>query len=85
MKVKVCPKCRSTEIEDVTEKETGEIGYFPYASPRLYKCIKCNFANAIFPEIEEKELKKIFENKSTNKNDYSTKYQNNALCFLNIQ
>lgn len=65
MKTKFCPKCKSIEIEDITEKALGELMYFPYGSPRLYKCIKCGFTNAVFPEIEEKELKKFLKNKST--------------------
>jgi len=64
MKTKICPKCRSKEIEDITEKAHGELMYFPYGSPRLYRCSKCGFTNAIFPEIEEINLKK-FKDKST--------------------
>ena len=60
MGIKFCPKCGSSDIEDITEKAPGELMYYPYGSPRLYRCTKCGFTNAVFPEVKDKkELEKI--------------------------
>jgi len=62
MGIKFCPKCRSSEIEDITETAHGELMFFPHASPRLYKCTKCGFTNSIFPEVKnKKDLEKVKE------------------------
>lgn len=48
MGVKFCPKCKSTQIIMVAG---GQIG--------LWKCARCSFQSAIFPEIElNKKTKK---------------------------
>jgi ribosomal protein L37AE/L43A len=44
MKVKFCPKCRSTEIELSTGGLTG-----------MWECRKCGFTGTLFPEKEINE------------------------------
>lgn len=53
LKTKICPKCKSTQIELVAG---GGIG--------LYECSKCKFRSAIFPEkeIDTEEVKNKNEN-----------------------
>ena len=58
MKLKFCPKCGNTAIEDVTET-TQEKMLYHYGSPRLYKCKKCGFINTLFPETDKKNIKEI--------------------------
>ena len=53
MKIKFCPKCKSTEIEDVTEQINNSL-LSNYSAPRIFKCKKCGFENQLFPEKEIK-------------------------------
>jgi ribosomal protein L37AE/L43A len=52
MKVKICPKCKSSELIMVAG---GEIG--------MYECKKCRFRGTLFPEIEVNEEKLKLKNK----------------------
>jgi len=49
MKIKVCPKCGSTDFES----------FGHYSAPKLLRCKKCGFENVIFPEIEKEKLEKF--------------------------
>ena len=53
MKLKFCPECKRTEIEDITETSHGKLLY-QYGTPRLFRCKKCDFTNTLFPEKEVK-------------------------------
>ncbi|MEK6823708.1 MAG: hypothetical protein AABY06_01615 [Nanoarchaeota archaeon] len=53
MKLKFCPKCGNTSIEDVTEKINDSL-LSHYSAPRIFKCKRCGFENQIFPEKEIK-------------------------------
>lgn len=52
--VRVCPKCKSTDISPTLSKEA----YGQGALFNEYKCNKCGYVGQFFPEIPEKELKK---------------------------
>lgn len=60
MKIRICPKCRSKEIEDVTAQPNNFL-LSHYSSPRIYRCKKCGFENPIFPEkeINQKQHQKL--------------------------
>jgi len=47
MKAKICPKCKNTDIDFIAG---GGVG--------LWKCKKCGFTSALFPEKEIKIIKK---------------------------
>lgn len=64
-RIKICPKCRSKNIKELTESSAVNLLYH-YSSPRIYRCSKCGFTNPIFPEIEEKKLKKMQKELSKN-------------------
>ena len=34
---------------------------YHYSSPSIYKCVKCGFEGAIFPEADKKNLDKIIK------------------------
>ena len=60
MKVKFCPKCKSTEIKSLPMTTPIKTIYH-YSSPSIYKCVKCGFEGAIFPEADKKNLDKIIK------------------------
>ena len=49
MKIKICPKCGSIELES----------FGHYSAPKVWRCKKCGFENEIFPEIESSKLQKL--------------------------
>jgi hypothetical protein len=57
--VKICPRCKSTNISiDPTNPLFGSEGL-----PPTYICNKCNYTNKIFPEIAVSEIKSFKKSK----------------------
>mgnify|MGYP001570854801 FL=1 len=53
MKITICPKCKSTNVEkEITASSIIGI-------PQEWVCNDCNFSNNVFPEVEfeDKKLK----------------------------
>ena len=62
MPIRFCPKCGSTDFEEV--REGNVMGDFtaPYGDTPKLRCKKCGYTAKIFPEVETKEeLEKIKE------------------------
>ncbi|MBN1503230.1 hypothetical protein JW930_06845 [Candidatus Woesearchaeota archaeon] len=55
VKIRICPKCKSASIR---EESTRGMNFIAGIQP-LYICKKCGYTGAIFPEIDEKELYNI--------------------------
>jgi DNA-directed RNA polymerase subunit RPC12/RpoP len=55
--VQVCPQCGSKEIQQVSDNPLfGAMG-----APAKYQCMDCSFRAAIFPEIDEDNIKEFAE------------------------
>jgi len=52
-KIRFCPKCKSTDIEGDLSVQSFVEGY------NRFKCNKCGYSGMFFPEVDEKEYKKI--------------------------
>ena len=57
MKIKICPKCGGKKIQEVKEGNFLGMPYHPYGGTNHYRCSKCGFTSALFPEKEVKEKK----------------------------
>ncbi len=55
MKIKVCPKCGSKDVDEVKEGGFPDEPYFLYGAPIRFKCNGCGFVSYLFPETESKE------------------------------
>ena len=54
MKIRICPKCKSTDVNaDMSIQSFAQGTFF-----NQYKCNKCGYIGQFFPEIVEKETKK---------------------------
>ena len=56
IKIKACPKCKSTAIIKLPSGET-----------EVFECTNCKFKGTKFNEIEEQKTEKIEENKKRKK------------------
>jgi hypothetical protein len=60
--VKICPKCKSTDISIADDQ------YLLGIAPVTYTCKKCGYGSPIFPEVnleEDKKTKNIIKGKKT--------------------
>ena len=60
MKVKFCPKCKSSNIE----KELNVL--LAVGAPQKWICKECGYYGLMFPEINEKNINKIRREKIKN-------------------
>ncbi len=58
MKIKICPKCGSRDIEEISKDEFSGM-FWHYAGKNKYKCKKCSFVSLTFPEIDERDVDKF--------------------------
>ena len=62
VKIRICPKCKSPNLE---QEPTHGMEFISGAQP-IYTCKKCNHSGPFFPEVSEKEFKKLHKKNADN-------------------